>query len=266
MTSQAEVHKSKSEYNEAHQIQTQILCEAMDCDTYTHAFALLNLAEISVSIGAPRDNIEKTIENARHMLQTTLEMTMCDTILAALYLREGETATAMTLFKRCLKSWEHQEVKSYCLERLANVNSWDAVNQMSTWTTVFLVHALRSKEKLGINKALQFMGDVFLANDNEMTAVSLYTIALAGFIGMDVHRSRAECLLRLGDISIAHGALLRAVGLWKMARPLFERSVQAKQVILIDERLAGVSTEILEQHSKAQVAGLEGAEPSTVAV
>jgi hypothetical protein len=55
-------------------------------------------------------------------------------------------------------------------------------------------------------------------------------------------------MLRLGDISKGHGDLLKAVELWETARPLFEQSSQAKQVEKIDQRLAGVSEDVLEKH------------------
>jgi hypothetical protein len=119
---------------------------------------------------------------------------------------------------------------------------------MSSWTTVFLVHSLKRKEKLEIYKALQFLGDVFLSQNNEPTATGLFTVALEAFTEMDVHRSRAECMLRLGDISMGHGNLLKAVEFWEPARPLFECSLQAKQVQHINERLAGISEDVLEQH------------------
>jgi hypothetical protein len=67
---------------------------------------------------------------------------------------------------------------------------------------------------------------------------------------MDVHRSRAECMLRLGDISNSHGDQLKAVELWHTARPLFERSSQAKQVQCVDERLACIGSDVLEQHKE----------------
>jgi hypothetical protein len=121
---------------------------------------------------------------------------------------------------------------------------------MSGWTTVFLVHSVKQKEKLGIHKALQFLGDTFLAQNEEHTAISLFTVALDGFTQMDVHCSRAECMLRLGDISKGEGNLLKAVELWETARPLFEQSLQAKRVENIDQRLAGVSEDVLEQHRK----------------
>jgi TolA-binding protein len=119
---------------------------------------------------------------------------------------------------------------------------------VSSWTTVFLVNSLKRKEKLGIYKALHYLGDVFLSQNDEHTAISLLTVALEGFTQMDVHRSRAECMLRLGDISKGHGDMLKAVEFWEVARPLFERSSQAKQVQYIDERVTAISEDVLEQY------------------
>jgi hypothetical protein len=110
------------------------------------------------------------------------------------------------------------------------------------------VHSLKRKEKLGIYKALRSLGDIFLAQHDEHTATSLFTAALEGFNQRDVHRSRAECMLRLGDISMGHGDLLKAMEFWDGARPLFERSSQAKQAHGIDDRLAGIREDVLEQH------------------
>jgi hypothetical protein len=119
---------------------------------------------------------------------------------------------------------------------------------MSSWTVIYLVNSLQRKEKLGIYKAFQFLGDVFLSQNNEQTAISLFTVALEGFTQMDVHRSRAECILQLGDISESHGNLLKAVEFWEAARLLFERSSQAKQVQHIDESVANISEDVLKQH------------------
>jgi tetratricopeptide (TPR) repeat protein len=254
MASQAEIHRLKSEYNEAHNVLTQILQEAfVDQDKYTHAFALLNLAEIGLSIGAPKDALQRNIERARKIFQTTkldVQMTMCDVILADLYLREGDILEAKTLFENCLTSFQQPEIKFYCLERLGDVSLWDAPNSMSRWTTLFLVHSLNSKERLGIYKSLQFLGHFFLAQNDGDTAISLFTVAQDGFTQMDVHRSRAECMLRLGDLSKRNGNPLKAVELWETARPLFERSSQTKRVQNIDERLASFSDDVLEQHRK----------------
>jgi hypothetical protein len=103
-----------------------------------------------------------------------------------------------------------------------------------------LAYGQQSKEKLAVHKALLFLGDVFIAQGNNNTAHSLFTVALEGFICMDVHYSRAQCLLRLGDLANKKGDISAAAELWKAARPLFERSSQVKDVTRIDTRLTGL--------------------------
>ncbi|KAJ7480876.1 hypothetical protein FB451DRAFT_1446979, partial [Mycena latifolia] len=155
------------------------------------------------------------------------------------------------------------EVVSYCLERLGNACIWVPMDHVSShWTVTFLAHSIKVKQKLQIHKALQFLGDLYLAHGDQQTAVSLLTVALQGFTKMDVHRSRAECLLRLGDIVELHGDISKAEELWNTARPLFERSSQVKQVGYIDERLARVSN-MLEDHPEPMVQLLALNAPNT---
>ncbi|KAJ7906243.1 hypothetical protein B0H13DRAFT_2506841 [Mycena leptocephala] len=248
MNHQAEIHLLKSEYHEAYNIQTQILQESpLHLDSYHHGVASLNLAELGLSMSAPKHAVQQDIERVKKILlplEQIRELTFCDILMADLYLREGDIPAAEALFKQCLAAWSHSEIKSFCLERLGNTGRWGASGQMSNWTTVYLAHSLKFKEKLGIHKALQFLGDIFLAQADEDTAVSLFTIALKGFTYMDVHRSRAECMLRLGDIAKEHDDLCKAVDFWDAARLLFARSSQAKQVELIDERLASVGKDL----------------------
>jgi hypothetical protein len=131
---------------------------------------------------------------------------------------------------------------------LVNATSWGADESTPHWTIIFLIHSLKLKAKLQVYKALQFVGQMFLTYKDENTAVSLFTVALVGFTYMDVHRSRAECMLKLGDTSNSHGDTLKAVELWSTAGPLFERSSQAQQVQCIEVRLASVGNDVLEHH------------------
>ncbi|KAJ7854102.1 hypothetical protein B0H14DRAFT_3652247 [Mycena olivaceomarginata] len=219
MSTQAEVHKCKSEYSEAWKLHTQILQIIADRNPYEHAVALLNMAEIEVLID--------------------------------LYLREQDLPVAKALLQKSLKlAPENNEIKLFCLERLGNVNCWGPDESIPGWTTIFLVLSLKSQAKLQVCKALQFFGQMFLMQNDEDTAISLFTVALEGFTYMDVHCSRAECMLRLGDISKSHGDQLKAVELWTPTRALFERSSQAKQVRCVDERLAGIGSDVLEQHKE----------------
>ncbi|KAJ7796242.1 hypothetical protein B0H13DRAFT_1934655 [Mycena leptocephala] len=252
MSIQAEIHRCKSEYVEARSIHNTILEETSIQDPYNYGYALLNVAEIDVLIGAPKNDVQRNCDRARKMLDTLGDVQgviLCDVILADLCRREGNSLAANTIFKRCLKvSLEFSQLQTYCLERLGNTSYWGDLDGMSSWTAIYLVNSFQRKEKLGTYKAFQFLGDVFHSQNDEHTAISLFTVALEGFTQMDVHCSRAECMLQLGDISKGHSDLLKAMEFWEAARPLFERSSQAKQVQCIDERVANISEDMLKQH------------------
>ncbi|KAJ7796313.1 hypothetical protein B0H14DRAFT_2620068 [Mycena olivaceomarginata] len=195
MNTEAEVHKCKSEYSEAWTIQTKILQISPNRSAFPHAVALLNLAEIAVSIGAQKDDVQRNVDHARSIF-TTLNLKLwiiCwDATLADLYIRENNLPAAKTLLGKSLISTEFDEVRLFCFERLGNASSWGADESTPGWTTIFLIHSLKLKAKLQVYKALQFLGQMFLTHKDENTAVSLFTVALVGFTYMDVHQSRAE--------------------------------------------------------------------------
>jgi len=248
MTDQAEVHKFKTEYVDARNIHTQILQEAlMNQNPYHQALALFNIAEIDVCIGAPKEIVQKNIDTAKSLFKSIgylRLMQWCDVVQADLQLREGDMLGAETLFAEGLRAtWgKNSDIVAYCLERLADKTRWNLSFGTLNWTVIFLVLSLKSKQKLELHKALQFLGDNFLTQGDEQTAMGLITIALEGFTQMDVHRSKAECLLRLGDI-FRHSNLPKAIELWESARPMFERASQAKRLEHIDKKLAGLSIE-----------------------
>jgi hypothetical protein len=80
------------------------------------------------------------------------------------------------------------------------------------------------------------------------TAQSLFTVALEGFTWMDVHRSRAECMLHLGEISRWRGDLEEAISSFKAARPLFQCSSQVKDVEHIDSLVRSLEEEMERGH------------------
>jgi tetratricopeptide (TPR) repeat protein len=210
------------------------------------------VAEIGVLIGVPKHDVQRNIELAQSISISMGHKSLaiwCDVTLAVLYLREQNLPPAKRLFEQSLNlAPEHGEIKSFCFEKLGNANSWGPDESISGWTTIFLVYSLKLRLKLQVYKALQFFGQVFLMKNDEDTAISMFTVALEGFTHMDVHHSRAECMLRLGDISNSHGDQLKAVKLWMTARPLFQRSSQVEEVQHVDERLACISGDVLEQY------------------
>ncbi|KAJ7755262.1 hypothetical protein B0H16DRAFT_1690378 [Mycena metata] len=252
MTCQAELHTLKSEYAHTCTLHNQLLQTYQGEQTHYQALSLLNIAQVEVHMGVSYNIILEKVYASQtifNQLGNTRLLAVCDITQADLNLREGDMSCS--LFCKCLKFvWgQFSDVVSYCLERLADVTRWGA-NHDPVWSIILLVHSLKLKEKLGTHKALQFIGDVHLMENNEVTAVSLFTVALDGFTYMDVHRSRAECMIRLGDIAKRNGDLLKALELWETARPLFECSSQAKQVQDIDERVGDISEEVKEQHQK----------------
>jgi len=250
MTCQAEIHRFKSEYFEARYLHTQILTEAsMDQDPFSHALALFNVVEIDVATCASKNSVQNDIDKVKSILNTIGDpglLLVCDCCQADLYLRDQDMLRAQTLLCKNLRaSWGNQSAYvTSCLERLGDFCCWNNPDWDPSWTILFLMHSIKSKQKLGIHKALKFLGDIFFAQDDEETAISLFTIALEGFTGMDVHCGRAECMLQLGVIFQRRGDLLKAQELWEMARPLFERSSQAIQVEHIDKELARIGGNI----------------------
>jgi hypothetical protein len=113
--------------------------------------AQYTIAEINVFMGVPKDGVQRNCDTARQIFDTlglVGEVTMYDMILADLHL--GNLLVAKALFEKCVKFVGSSEIISYCLERLGNTSRWGNLNGISSWTIVFLVHCLKSKEKLGI--------------------------------------------------------------------------------------------------------------------
>ncbi|KAJ7766071.1 hypothetical protein B0H16DRAFT_1792949 [Mycena metata] len=220
---------------------------------YHEGISLINIAGVEVPMGVSCEVIQEKICASQTIFNKiggqTIMLTACDMTQADLNLREGDMSCS--LFCKCLKAGlgQFSEIVSYSLERLADVTHWSSHHDPS-WSIILLAHSLRTKGKLGIYKALQFIGDVHLMQNDELTAINLFTVALDSFTYMDVHRSRAECMIRLGDMAKKNGDLLKALELWETAKPLFERLSQAKRVQDIDERVGGISEETKEQHRK----------------
>ncbi|KAJ6533275.1 hypothetical protein DFH09DRAFT_1284454 [Mycena vulgaris] len=211
-------------------------------------------AEVEVFLDVPMEDVERKIDTAKLRFNSLGSVTCamaCDAVMGALHLREGNQPSAKPILYKCLSFFwgHHTEMVNYCLERLGNRSLWGSTDWPSSWTMVYLVHASKLQQKLDVHKALQFLGDIFCTEGDQDTAVSLLTVALEGFTQMDVHRSRAECMLQLGYISKENGDVLKAAEYWRSARSLFEQSSQAKKVALIDEELLSITGGVLEEHT-----------------
>ncbi|KAJ7495086.1 hypothetical protein FB451DRAFT_1163820 [Mycena latifolia] len=245
----AEAHLVRSEYAEARNIHTQIARDTVTEDPYQHAWALMNIVQVDLMMGSNKQDVLPILDKAKvlfnalsHGYYDLVSAKMyCNIGLGQLHLREGEILTAKYILQTSFDLTLGNDTQGalWCLQNLANVNDWPESDfyWASRWTVIYLGYAKKLENKVALRQALQFLGDVFQAESDSETATALFTVALDGFTTLDIHRSRAECLLRLGDLANGQGDVSKATELWKLARPLFERSSQAKQVAQIDERL-----------------------------
>ncbi|KAJ7100543.1 hypothetical protein C8R44DRAFT_747578 [Mycena epipterygia] len=225
MVNLAYIHMLKSEYQEARNIHVQLQNKSCPQQEYFNAFTQMNIAGIEIMVGAEFRDVQQNLENAKTTFGTlgfTGRVNECEIMLADLSLRDGKASIAEEVLQNYLKDG-HNNYKTYCLQRLANVD---------TWTVIYLAFAHQGKRKLELYKTLGFLGDVFLSQGDEQTVHKLFVVALEGFI--------ADGMLHLGDITKNRGDLIKAVELWKEARPLFERSLQVKDMAQIDTRLASI--------------------------
>ncbi|KAJ6473006.1 hypothetical protein C8R45DRAFT_1077765 [Mycena sanguinolenta] len=233
----ADTLMEKSEYAEARGLLTQVASEMPAEQKGSFAVVLLNIAHIGVVTGASRQDVLQNLEVTKTIF-SSLEylpgIFSSEMVLADLELREGDMLAAKNRFEKCLHwSWARDsELLSYCLEKMADMSRWEAADfdWVATFAISHLAFAQKTKQKLGLYKALYSLGSMFLFNGDELTAESLFTVALEAFTEMDVHHWRAK--------SVHQGHISGAERQWRDAHPLFERSLQAKDMANIDSRLA----------------------------
>ncbi|KAF8137889.1 hypothetical protein K438DRAFT_1786238 [Mycena galopus ATCC 62051] len=200
--SQAEIHLLKSEYAQCRSIHSNLVENTSPQEnSFSHATALLNIAQIDVIIGVASQEVYHNLRHGREIFKnesfTRQTLSRCDAVEASIELRDGKFNTAKVKFEKCLclSPGMDNELQGFCLDHLANLKCWPADGQQHKWPTIYLVCAHKSKSKLTLHKALLFLGDMFIIHNDEHTATNLYQVALVGFTQMDVHHSRAQCML-----------------------------------------------------------------------
>jgi tetratricopeptide (TPR) repeat protein len=243
--SQGEIHLQKSEYAEARNIFNHIVeTVSPEHSPGSYATSVLNIAHIATLCGDTR-TASHNLNQAKYILSTSMVPRAnihYHMVEAEIELTEEKFEIARVKFKESLTSLggKDNEVELFCLGRLADIRAWPASEWYLRWPVIYCGHAYKYKDKLELHEALLFLGDVFLATKDDETATNLYIVALEGFTHMDVHRSRAQCMVRLGDLANKQGHASKAIGFWTTARPLFERSLQTKDVAQINIKLSTV--------------------------
>ncbi|KAJ7063930.1 hypothetical protein C8F01DRAFT_1129893, partial [Mycena amicta] len=247
MHTEANCHLAKTEYLEALAIHHQILTKIADPERapLDYARSLLSVARIQVAIDVPETEVQRTLEEVKPILlsfSSSLGPTLCNTVVAAMELRSGNYAAARKLSAQCLAvSWGScTEVVIFCLEQSADVQRWrqEYLQQSSRDAVVLLGLGLKTHKRLATHRALRYLGDAFLWQNDPDTACSLQEVALAGFDAMDVHQERAECLLQLGNIVSERNQVSAAVKHWEESLYLFQRAAQEGRANFVREKIA----------------------------
>jgi hypothetical protein len=215
------------------------------------------MAIIDITTGANSKIIHQNLDIAQSHSRTLhgyigrYTSLVADYVAAELCLRNEDLGPANAMFKKCfaLSLDIGTELALLFLEKLGNFST--GMNDIPTtlrWTAIFLGLALKCKEKHQTTQAFRCLGQIFAAEGDDETSLSLFMVALDGFTFMDVHRWQADCMVRIGDIMNNRGEVIKAIELWKTARLLFVRSSQMKDVIKIDTKIAEVDSAILAKY------------------
>lgn len=249
MHMQAEVHLQKTEYENARHVNTLILGLGQELEGLSPAepYALLNIAIIDISIGKGADQgVRQKLLAARQIFSAEGNLygvACCDIAFGDLCLSLGQLEEARTLFYQNLAKTrgKFSALALTCLGGLSKIGC--QVTNQSTETCLrfavpYLVFACKTQNRKAIQEALTRIGDVFFGDENDETALALFTAALDGFTEMDIHQGRADCMIRIGDILIKQSATVaEAQKTWVTARHLFSQSSQLRGVSDCDSRL-----------------------------
>ncbi|KAJ7738209.1 hypothetical protein B0H14DRAFT_3610893 [Mycena olivaceomarginata] len=240
----AEIYFQKTEYAEARRlIELVVRMTGRHRAPYFHANAVRTLAQIDIIAGIADSAILPNLDAARKLateLSWPHALLMCDIFQYQLDIRRGDQVKAYTSLKRLVaKAGLDAEVMFLSLESLGELsNGMCGLEETFCWAAIYFALAKKTQDLGHTYQALRYLGDIFLTQNDEETALSVFQVVLDGSTEMDVHRRRADCMLRMGDIYLRRRELDRAKQLWDTARPLFVRSSRAKDATSIGSKLA----------------------------
>ncbi|KAJ7036772.1 hypothetical protein C8F04DRAFT_1336260 [Mycena alexandri] len=244
MTSEAVVHRRKSDFQAARALHVEIM--NLNKSLEERSLAVLNIGLLDVQLGAleQAQSSFDTVKSLSAILSRPRGMIYCEVGFAGICLQQGNHSVAKEIYERIVKSsWgKEHDIVNDCLVSLGDCTRWSSHDSVWVfrWTVILFVLGMKSQTMLLIHEALRCLGDFFIQQDAD-TAQSLFIVALEGFTEMDVHQGKGKCLLRLGDIAFDGGEKHRAVAFWREALPLFEKSSQAKEVAQVTVRLQGTN-------------------------
>ncbi|KAJ7458081.1 hypothetical protein FB451DRAFT_1142308 [Mycena latifolia] len=243
---EAEIHLLKTEYTDSRRINAELAGDpsANQPPSWFSAIAHLNLAQIDLAIQGDPATIRRSLQSAIGQFQSlkySRGALACGKASAYLALYDGEISHAKSMFETSFSQLAQvtPDDATFCLEKLVDINCrlGDTRNS-SRWATIYLALGVKLENQLETLKALRRMGDIFVSEGDDDTALKVFHVALEGFTLMDVHQSRGDCMVRLAKVLERRGNMQGAVDFWIAARPLFEKSSQWKDLEEVDAKVA----------------------------
>ncbi|KAJ6548124.1 hypothetical protein DFH09DRAFT_1169832 [Mycena vulgaris] len=244
---QADIHWRKTEYAQAHKLQTLIASKtSLNRSPGFHANALVVLAYLDTISGGDEVAILRNLGGAKMVYQAlgAKRIMLCDLVTAELYLREGNTINARVTFEKCLSRSQgiYPDIAGVCIAAFGDRrNKMHNKNDTLHWAMVHFARVHKAKDRVDIFHALRCLADIYNELYDEDTALTLYYTVLEGAIEMNIHRLRAESMIAIGDIMLRRGESKQAKEMWEAARPLFIKSSRMKDAAATDARLVRLS-------------------------
>ncbi|KAJ7113836.1 hypothetical protein C8R44DRAFT_881413 [Mycena epipterygia] len=243
---EAGIKFEKSEYDEARTVYEAVVrMTDLNRHPYFHVNALFNLVKIDLAMGREEVHVLHDLAVAKQTatnLGWLQGILFSERLMAGVQLVRGETAMALEGYTQCFDSYRRVRMLPgaiQCLEMLADLrHGMCDLEDTFRWAGRYLALVRVYKNLVPTYQALRCLGDIFLAQGDTETALNIFYAVLERSTEMDIHRRRADCMSRIGDIFIAQGNMAGARKMWEDARPLFLRSTQMKDVASIDARLA----------------------------
>jgi len=246
---EAGIKFEKSEYDEARAVYEGVIrMTDQERHPYFHANALLNLVKIDQTVGRDDAQVLRGLEAAKQAVMRLDWMQgklFCERLMAGVHLARRDVAAAREGYTLCFQSYRGAYMfpgVTRCLEMLGDLRH--GMSDLETtfhWAGTYLAVVRVYTDVVLTYQALRCLGDVLLAEGDSETALNIFYAVLKGATEMDVHRRRADCMIRIGDILMARGNAAEARKMWEDARPLFIRSAQMNDAASIDVRLAQIA-------------------------
>jgi tetratricopeptide (TPR) repeat protein len=259
LDAEVEINLHKSEYSAARELtERMVKMTSRHRSPYFHAYSVMNLVLLDLITGLEDTLVLENLASARQ-LATELRFDdatqMCDFCQAKLDFRNGDAIKAYTKFQIWGGRAELQHDVSYLsLETLGELsNNLCGLEKTFHWATTYFALSRKGKHIGHAYQALRYLGDISLAKGDETTAMNIFLAVLEASTEMDVHRRRADCMSRMGDIFHRRGEAEKAKDMWEAALPLFVRSSQASDAAAIDVKLAQLARGDVDAHSEISV-------------